>query len=55
MSGSGKPPQKNEENFNSKVKEKVQRLFGFGKPSTPPAIPKASTRDMVFTTEILKV
>ena len=55
MSGAGKAPQKAEENFNSKMKEKVQRLFGFGKASTPPAIPKASTREMVFTTEILKV
>ncbi|XP_035825381.1 tuberin isoform X2 [Aplysia californica] len=53
MSGAGKQSQKNEENF-SKVKEKMQRLFGFGKPSTPPAIPKATTREVVFTTEILK-
>ena len=56
MSGAGKNPQKNEDNPNlTKVKEKVQRLFGFGKATAPPSVPKTFTREIVFTTEILKV
>ena len=54
MSGPGKQPPKNEENF-SKVKEKVKGLFGFGKTSTPTTVPKITSRDFVFTAEILKV
>lgn len=54
MSGSSKQPAKNEENF-SKMKEKMQRLFGFGKSSAPLAVPKTTTREVVFTPEILKV
>ncbi|BFZ02892.1 hypothetical protein BsWGS_05930 [Bradybaena similaris] len=53
MSGSSKQPAKNEENF-SKMKEKMQRLFGFGKSSAPLAVPKTTTREVVFTPEILK-
>ncbi|CAG5135505.1 unnamed protein product, partial [Candidula unifasciata] len=53
MSGSSKQPAKNEDNF-SKVKEKMHRLFGFGKSSAPLAVPKAATREVVFTPEILK-
>jgi tuberous sclerosis protein 2 len=53
MSGSNKQPAKNEENF-SKMKEKMQRLFGFGKSSAPLNVPKAATREVVFTPEILK-
>lgn len=54
MSGSGKQPLKNEENL-SKVKEKMQRFFGFGKPSASLTVPKSAAREVVFTTEILKV
>ena len=54
MSGGSKQPPKNEENF-SKVKEKMRGLFGFGKTSAPPTLPKASSREVVFTAEILKV
>ncbi|CAL1542795.1 unnamed protein product [Lymnaea stagnalis] len=53
MSGSGKQPAKNEENF-SKVKEKMQKFFGFGKTSAPHTVPKATAREVVFTHEILK-
>lgn len=45
MSGPGKHPP---------LKEKMQRLFGFGRSSAPLAVPKTSTKEVIFTSEILK-
>ncbi|GFS23751.1 tuberin-like [Elysia marginata] len=45
MSGSGKHPP---------LKEKVQRLFGFGRSPAPLTVPKTSTKEVIFTSEILK-
>ncbi|GFO23357.1 tuberin [Plakobranchus ocellatus] len=45
MANSGKQPP---------LKEKVQRLFGFGKSTAPLTVPKTVTKEVVFTSEILK-
>ncbi|XP_059139623.1 tuberin-like isoform X2 [Physella acuta] len=52
MSGPGKLPSKTEDNFS--VKETMQKLFRFVKPSAPLTVPKTTSKEVTFTPDILR-